>query len=154
MANLYEIKKEILDCVDLDTGEIIDIDKFDKLQIEHNEKIENVALWYKNLLSDAAAYKAEKDAFAEREKQAKTKADNLKKYLDSILGGSKFTTAKVNISYRKSRSLEYDGEAEVPEQYLKYADPTVDKTAITNEIKSGKTVTGFVLKENNNIQIK
>lgn len=154
MANLYEINKELLNCIDTETGEIIDTDKFDQLQLERNEKLENVALWYKNLSADAESFKAEKNAFAEREKQAKSKADSLKNYLDAALNGNKFSTTKVNITYRKSKSLEHDGETEVPEAFLKYSDPTIDKTAVTNAIKSGEDITGFTLKENNNIQVK
>lgn len=154
MANLYEINQELLNCIDIETGEIIDTDKFDELQLERNEKIENVALWYKNMLADAEAYKAEKNVFAEREKQARAKADSLKKYLDSSLNGNKFSTTKVNITYRKSKSLEHDGETDVPEEYLKYAEPAIDKTAVTNALKSGAEIKGFTLRENNNIQVK
>lgn len=152
--NLYEIKQELLNCIDLETGEIVDTEKFNQLQFERTEKLENVALWYKNLLSEAEAYKAEKDAFAEREKQAKNKADSLKKYLDQALNGQKFNTTKVAISFRKSKSLEYDGTTKIPKKFLKFVEPTFDNTAVTNAIKAGKTVEGFELKENNNIQIK
>jgi len=154
MANLYQIKDELLKYVDKESGEIIDVDKFDDLQLEYNDKIESIALWIKNLSSDAAAYKAEKDAFAEREKQAKTKAESLKQYLSSSLNGRRFTTVDVDIAFRKSKSLDYDGEAEVPEQYLRYSDPTIDKTAITKAIKDGEVIEGFRLVENQNIQIK
>ena len=64
MANLYEINQAITECIDNETGEIIDVEKLEELQLEREAKIENVALWYKNLLSDAEAYKAEKNAFA------------------------------------------------------------------------------------------
>jgi len=154
MANLYEINQQLLDCTDSETGEITDIAKFDQLQIERDDKLENIALWYKNLLADADAYKAEKKAFAEREKQANNKAESLKKYLDTSLNGFKFSTVRVNISYRKSKSLEYDGTTEIPESYLKYAEPTIDKTAVTEDIKAGKEIKGFTLVDNNNIQIK
>ena len=66
MANLYEINNAIMQCFDLETGELTDAESFDRLQMERDLKIENIALWYKNLVSDAAAYKAEKEAFAER----------------------------------------------------------------------------------------
>lgn len=151
---LYEINQQILDAIDMETGEIIDDAKFDDLQMERTEKLENIALYYKNLLSEAEALKAEKNAFAEREKQAKTKADSLKKLLDKELNGSKFDTVKVKVSYRKSSALEYDGESDVPDEYLKYADPVLDKTSITKDIKSGKQIDGFSIVERNNIQVK
>lgn len=151
---LYEINQQILDAIDMETGEIIDDAKFDDLQMERTEKLENIALYYKNLLSEAEALKAEKNAFAEREKQAKTKADSLKKLLDKELNGSKFETVRVKVSYRKSSALEYDGESDVPDEYLKYADPVLDKTSITKDIKSGKHIDGFSIVERNNIQVK
>ena len=76
MANLYEISQEIMDAVDFETGEILDPEALDALIMERDKKIENIACWIKNLTSDAAAYKAEKDVFAERQKQAEAEADN------------------------------------------------------------------------------
>ena len=64
MANLYEIDKGIMECLDAETGEVIDPERLDALFMERNQKIENVACWVKNLLSDAEAIKAEKDALA------------------------------------------------------------------------------------------
>ena len=74
MAKLYEIDAAILECFDLETGEILDCERLEALQIERDEKIEKVALWYKNLLSNAEQYKAEKEVFDEREKKARKKA--------------------------------------------------------------------------------
>lgn len=85
MANLYEINEQILNCVDMETGEIIDADKLQDLQLAFDEKVEGIACWIKNLLSDASAIKAEKDALAEREKACKNKAESLKNYLSSVL---------------------------------------------------------------------
>ena len=65
MANLYEIDTQITECFDADTGELLDAEKLENLMIEKENKLENVALWIKNLKADAAMYKAEKTAFAE-----------------------------------------------------------------------------------------
>ena len=155
MANLYEINQEILSCIDLETGEIIDTEKFDSLQIERNEKLENIALWYKNLLSDAHAFKAEKDAFAMKQKAAESKAESLKKYLDTSLNGIKFKTLKVDVSYRKSTSVEVVDETKIPDEYLRTVTTiTPDKTELAKLLKAGESVEGVQLKETNNIQIK
>lgn len=137
MANLYEINEQILSCVDMETGEIIDADKLQDLQLAFDEKVEGIACWIKNLLSDAAAIKAEKDALAEREKACKNKAESLKNYLSSVLSGTKFKSPKVSISYRKSESVEVVDVTRVPEEFLKYAEPTVDKTKVKEAIKNG-----------------
>ena len=60
---LYEIDEQILGCIDAETGEIIDADMLNALQIERDAKIENVALWIKDLKAEAEAYKAEKQAY-------------------------------------------------------------------------------------------
>jgi len=154
MANLYEIEQSILDCIDTETGEIIDIEKLEALQLERDNKIENIALWYKNLLSDAEQYKAEKERFAEREKAAKNKAESLKKYLDSVLTGNAYKSTRVAISYRTSKGVVIDDIKKINGKYLKYAEPTPDKTAIKKAIEEGVEFEGAHIEERSNIQIK
>lgn len=154
MANLYEINQAITECLDKETGEIIDMEKLEELQLEREAKIENVALWYKNLLSDAEAYKAEKNAFAEKEQKAKNKAESLKKYLESALAGDSFKSARVNVSYRQSESVIIDDVFSLDDRFLKYAEPTADKVAIKAALKSGEDVKGVHLEQKSNIQIK
>lgn len=158
---LYEIDMEILACVDPESGEIIDFEKLEELQIQREEKIEKVALWYKNLVSDAEALKAEKTALAEREAAARQKAESLKKWLTDALNGSKMSTAKVAIAFRKSESVEIDDAAfgawvqsNNRDDLLTYKEPTPNKTAIKAAIKSGQTINGASIVEKNNIQIK
>ena len=152
--NLYEIDNEIMSCVDMETGEIIDAEKLDQLQMDRERKIENIALWIKNLISDAEALKAEKQAFADRQKAAENKAASLKKYLSDYLAGEKYKSAKVSVSFRKSESVNILDMSKIPEQYLKVAEPTADKTGIKNALKAGEVIAGAELIENQNIQIK
>ena len=151
---LYEIDSAILDCVDMETGEIFDIDKFEELKLERDAKIESICLWIKNLKAESEALKAEKDAFAEREKAAKNKMESLKRYITSYLGGSKFESAKVKVSFRKSETIEIAEGAILPDEYLKYKEPEVNKTELKKAIKAGATFEGVYLVENQNIQIK
>lgn len=154
MASLYEINEEILNCVDMETGEIIDTERLEQLQLAFDNKVEGIALWIKNLLSDAEAIKAEKDKLAERQKACENKAKNLKEYLSKFLGGQKFKTPKVSISYRKSESVEVTDISKLDDDYLKFAEPTVDKTKVKKALKAGTTLQGVVLVENQNIQIR
>lgn len=152
--NLYEIENEILNCVDMETGEIVDIKKLESLQMERDQKIENIGCWIKNLLSDAKALKEEKDNLAARQKVAENKAASLKEFLSKYLDGEKFKTAKVSISYRKSDSVDISSNATVPEEFLKYAEPTPDKIGLKSALKAGKEFPGISLKTSQNIQIK
>ena len=155
MASLYEINQAIMDCIDMETGELIDPERLEQLTMEKDQKIENVACWIKNLTAEAAAYKAEKAAFAEREVQALKKADTLKKWLSDALAGQKFSTAKCAVSFRKSEAVMVDDVNLIPAEMLRIKTTyEPDKTAIKNAIKSGREINGCMLVENTNIQIK
>ena len=151
--NLYEINKAMQECINLETGEI-DLELFEKLQLAKDEKIENVALWIKNISSDVEGMENEKKAFEERIKAAKNKVIALKTYLEMALNGEKFQTAKCSITFRKSKSVTVLDVSKLDKDYLKYADPTADKTAIKKAIESGVTIAGASLVENLNVQIK
>lgn len=155
MATLYEIDAAIMGCIDGETGEIIDPEKLEALTLERDKKLEGVALWVKNLKADVAAYKAEKDAFAEREKQAKAKIESLQKWLTAALDGQKFETAKVKVSFRKSESVDILDQSKIPQDYITIKTEEVpDKVAIKDAIKHNFSVPGAVLTVNSNIQIK
>ena len=152
--NLYEIDAAILECVDVETGEIFDVDKFEELSLTRDAKVENVCLWIKNLKAEAEALKAEKDAFAQRQKAAENKMESLKRYISGYLEGAKFETARVKVSFRKSESLEISEDANIPEEFLKYKEPEVDKVGLKKALKDGMQFDGVSLVQNQNIQIR
>lgn len=153
MATLYEIDAQIMDCIDMETGEIIDTGKLEELEMERNQKIENVALLYKNTISEMKAYKTEKDSFARKEMAARKLADRLEGYLQDALGDRRFKTTRVSISYRRSESVECENLDAVPKDYLVMA-PSLDKTAVKQALKEGIEVPGCGLLEKQNIQIR
>ena len=153
MANLYEIDQGILECIDFETGEIIDPDRLENLQMERSQKIENVVLWIKNLESDALAIKAEKEALAKRQVAALAKAEQLKAWLGKALEGQKFSTARCAVSFRKSEKTVVFDEGMVPSEYTKTKiEP--DVVAIKKALKEGFEVSGCRLVESQNVQIK
>lgn len=155
MANLYQIDQGILECIDLETGEVIDPDRLESLQMERELKLEGVACWIKNLISDAEAIKAEKDALAEREAKCRKKADSLKEWLGYALAGEKFNTAKCAVSFRKSEQVDILDANIIPKKLMtKTVTMKPDKVAIKALLKEGKAVKGCCLIENQNIQIK
>ena len=151
---LYEVEQAIMDLVDNETGEIIDIEMFDNLQMERDEKIESIALYIKDLKAEAEALKAEKLAFAERQKVAENKAESLKAYLSYALKGQAFKTVKASVSFRKSQQVDVPDIYELDENFLRYKEPEADKTAIKEAIKAGQTVKGATLIENISVIIK
>lgn len=154
MANLYEINESLTALIDEETGEILDFEAFEALSLERETKLENIALWIKNLNADAATYKAEKQAFEEKQKRAERKAESLKTYLSTFLNGEKFKTARVDCFFKKSESVNVIDMSQLPSEFLKYSEPTADKTAIKAAIKEGKEVAGAEILVKNNLQIK
>lgn len=151
---LYEIDAAILACIDDETGEILDEEKLNALQMERAEKIEAVALWIKDLTAEAAALKAEKQAFDARQKAAERKADSLRKWLADALAGQKFKTDRCAVSFRKTESVEVSDVWALDDEFLKYADPTPDKQKIKEAIKAGETVAGAALVAGQSMTIK
>lgn len=160
--NLYEIDKAILDCLDLETGEVLDPEALEALQMERDAKIENVALWVKNLTAEAAALKAEKDAFEKRQKAAERKAESLKRWLSSALGGQKFSTDRCAVTFRKSDAVIIDDMDMLTcwlvktgnEDWISYGDPRVNKTELKKVLKNGLELDSAHLEERQNITIK
>ena len=156
---IYEIDQAIMECVDLETGEIIDIDKLNELEIEREKKLENVACWIKDLKAEAEALKNEKQALAERQKVAENKAESLKKWLAYALQGEKFKTAKCAISFRRTEAIEVTDEGlnnlmKEHDELLTYKAPEPNKTAIKQAIKDGLNVPGVQLVQNVSTIIK
>ena len=151
---LYEINEQIEACIDAETGEIIDESKLNELVMERNEKIENVALWIKDLKAEAEAYKAEKQAFADRQRIAENKLESLKSWLAGVLAGEKFKTTKVAVSFRRTKRVEVADIFALDENYVKYSEPTADKAAIKKAIEAGETVKGAELVESLSLSVK
>ncbi len=162
---LYEIKHDIEQLLIshfAEDGEFIggdeEWDNFDHqlnmLETSYNEKVENTALYIKNLKAEAEALKAEKMAFAERQKQAERKIEWLTEYLTRNMHGSTFESPKVSIKWRKSTSAEITDESLIPEDYLVPQPPKIDKRGILADLRAGLDVPGAVLSENQNIQIR
>ena len=156
---LYEIDNAILECIDLETGEIIDTEQLDKLQMERDTKLENVACWIKDLKAEAEALKNEKQALAERQKVAENKAESLKKWLAYALQGEKFKTPKCAISFRKSEAVEVTDEGlnnlmKEHDELLTYKAPEPNKTKIKQALKDGLSVEGVQLIQNTSTIIK
>ena len=156
---LYEIDNAILECIDMETGEVIDAEKLDALNMERDAKIENVVLWIKDLKAEAEAIKAEKLALAERQKIAENKVESLKKWVAYALGGQKFSTAKCAVSFRNTESVEVTEEGlealmKEHDELLTYKAPEPNKKAIKDAIKDGLSVAGVQLVQNVSTIIK
>ena len=160
--NLFEINDAITRCVkladgdyvDTETGEIIDTAAIEQLEMDRDTKIRNIACWIKNLESDEKALAEQIKTFTARKNAAKNKRESLKSYLAAFLQGKKWQNSEVAISWRKSEAVEVEEGAAIPEQYLRYKEPEINKAQLKADLKAGTVVYGCQLVTKNNIQIK
>ena len=152
--NLYEIEAAIMDCIDEETGEIIDPVLLDELEMDRDTKIEQIALGIKNLTAEAEAIKKEKQALANRQSVAERKVEGLKRYLSGYLDGAKYKSPKVAISWRKSEAVEVDDILTLPEEFLRYKELEVNKTDLKAALQLGMEIPGARLVQRQNIQIR
>lgn len=153
MATLYEINEQIAGLVDPETGEIADFEAFEKLNLDLDTKIKNIALWIVNLRSDAEQLEEQEKKFRDRKTAAKNKAESLKSLLDGFLSGEKRSYPEVVISYRKSEQVTVDDDAKLDDRFLRIK-TEIDKTALKDALKHGESIDGARLEVKNNIQIK
>lgn len=152
--NIYEVDAAIADCVDQETGEILDEQALDALVMERNKKIENVACWIKDLKAEGNAIREEEKALAERRRVAESKVESLKKWLGYALGGEKFKTSKVSVSYRKSKSVQVIDEKAIDDKFLIPQPAKLNKKMVSEYIKNGMAVPGCELEEKINLQVR
>ena len=153
MAKLYEIKQDILDCIDMETGEITDPERLEQLQIDRHEKLRNIAFVAINASADIEAYKAQEKRFKAKRTAAEKTLAWAKETLARELAGQKMKEAEFTISYRPSEVVEIDDDADLPAEFIKMKSEW-DKAAIKEALKEGAVFDGCRLVQKQNIQIR
>ena len=163
MRPLYEIDRSILGCVDPETGEVLDAEALDALQMERERKLEGVALWIKDLNAEAEAVNAEAKKLNDRKKSLDRRISDLKAWLLAALGGEKLRTPRCNVYQTHSQHLAVEDEAKLisflqtldePERFLRFKDPEIRKDEIKKALKDGYIIPGADLEETESVVIK
>jgi hypothetical protein len=163
MRALYEIDQDILACVDQETGEILDVEKLDALEMERERKLEGVTLWVKDLNAEAAAVKEEADKLTARKRALDNKITALKSWLLIALDGQKLKTPRCKVYQMHSQRLSVADEEklvkfletlEEPEQFLRFREPELRKDEIKKALKEGTIIPGASLEETESVVIK
>lgn len=164
--SLYEIDtriREILDSIydaadeDGEVGEI-DLTELKELQAARETKLENIALYAKNLAVEASAIKDEENILAERRKRLERKCERMKGILMYAMqedGNKKISSPRFEAVLRYSKKTEIIDESLIPEEYMTTKiTKTPDKTAIKKAIEAGTEVAGAKVLDNTTISIK
>lgn len=154
---LYEINGKIREFlaenVDPETGEVLNLDTLNNLEMERTEKLENYALAVKNYRAAIAAIKAEEDNLKARRERLERTKDKLSEILKAELNGEKMSTARVQISYKRSQVTEILDIRIIPDKFLKFT-PEPKKTEIKAAINAGENVCGAAVVEKISMVIK
>lgn len=158
---LYEIDNAIMECVDDETGEIIDFDKLENLMIERDKKLEGVAIAIKNLNAEANEIRQEEKNLVNRRLVIERKIDGYKEWLKTQLRGKKFETARAVCSFRKSTSVSVDDSkftawalSHDRDDLLHFREPTPDRVAIKSALKSNEQIPGCKIVESISMTVK
>ena len=157
--DLESVLNALFESTDEETGEVDGslVQVLEDLQMQKAEKLDNIGAFYKNLLAEADMLKKEEEALKARRKAKERKAEQLKNYVASVLNGEKFESSRVAFSWRKSSQLVLDEQyiENIPEEYLKYNDPDIDKAKLKEDLKKGINLDGIAhLEDKNNLQVK
>jgi chaperonin cofactor prefoldin len=163
--NLYDLNEmysEALDGAIDENGEIkseILAELLGEVGEELDKKALNIAVFIKNLESDAEQIKAEIDRLNDRKKSALKKAESLERYLASVLDGRKFKDARAEISWRKSTSVNVTCSPEdLASRYPALVKIKTEFQPIKSDIKTmiegGELVLGCELITRSNLVIK
>lgn len=155
MAKLYEIKNEfneLLLMADEQGLSLDDIkDTMDGIEFEFEEKADSTAKMIKTLIADADSVKAEKDRLAKRETALRNSADNLKKYLETMMlevKKKKFKTTLFSFNIQKNpKTVKVEVEGLLPKKYLIKQPDKINRKQLLDDLKAG------VLEENENMRL-
>ncbi len=113
MGSLYEINEAVeialakaeLEAMEND-GELTEAtcEELDRLEMDREVKIENTALYIKNLKAESAMIRAEEKKLKERRQVVDNKLANISEWLKFNLHGEKRTAGNYKISYRNSKA--------------------------------------------------
>lgn len=154
---LYELDEMIANFefkVDEETGEILNIDELDELQMEREQKIENIGIYIKSLKAEAKALKEEIDNLTVRLKRINNKMESLLNFMKHALGGKNFSTPKVDAKFRTTKATRIVDEDLIPDIYINMKiERAPRKKEILADLKKGVEIPGVELEERTSLTV-
>ena len=162
---LYEITNDYMQLMQMMEDPEMDpqtlSDTMEGIEGELEVKAESYAKVMKNLEADVVGIKAEIDRLSERKKTIENNIKKMKETLQFAMettGKTKFKTELFSFGIRKNAPAVVMDEPyieNVPERFLKYSDPTINKSAIKEAIQNGEDLEGLAhLESKNSLSIR
>lgn len=177
--NLYDypqIINQMLDrAFDSETGEILDENLMyavEQLEMDMHQKIECLALGFKETKITIDAIDAEMKALKDRKDELEVRNKKTAELLGHFLNGQKFETPRCKISFRKTQETVILNEKAVPDKYKKFSytfnrddvadildkatkeDVKISKNDIKNDINNGIQVDGAIVLNKKSMTVK
>ena len=153
MANIYELTADIQLLWNLmENGDLEDdalIDAMQNSQEELSIKLENYCKFIKNMEADAKAFKEEEQRLAARRKTLENTIERAKsamKYAMDVAGEKKIKGNLFTISLQNNPPkvvLDEQYIENIPEKYIKYAEPEINKALIKEDLTNGVNLEGL-----------
>ena len=151
---IYDIDQQIADLIDPETGEITDFEALDQLNMAREDKIRQIDRARRNALAEAKAIAEEIARLKAREDSASKRAESCKSLLEYALHGESYKDGTVTMYYRETEAVVVAEGATLPEEFLKYGKPTVNKTALGEALRGGVAVPGATIEKRRSLIIK
>ena len=153
IMKLYEIPEQYrlaLEGIEVDeeTGEILNADAIDQFEMDAKEKIENAALFVRELERESQAISEEADRMRNRAKAVERKAERVKNLILTALQpfNGKVKTQRITVYERHTDVVKIADGSMLPDAYVtKKVTVSRNKTELKRAIKAGATIDGVTL---------
>lgn len=156
LAAQYQRDLEYIQNSDLDEQQAAEL--LETMQGTIQDKAKNVAMVIRNMETTAEAIEAAEKEMASRRKSIERKIEWMKNYLLQNMertGISKIESPYFVISLRDNpESLIVESDADIPAEYWKQQEPTLDKAGLKKDIQLGLIVDGCRLERKKSVRIK
>lgn len=156
---LYEMTANAIYLYDLlSNGDIDEQTVNDSLEgMDVAGKLEDYCKVIRQFEVDAAAYKAEKDRLAAKQKKAEDAVERLEAAVLNYMSATNTEKVKCgvfDVKVKQSKAANIVNADEISPEYMIQQPPKIDRAAIRKALMSGKAVEGAELKINYSINIK
>lgn len=161
MPSLYELNKDykelqaMLEVAETDEDMEAIQNTLDMLDCSIDEKIENTAMFIRNIKGDIQAFKNEAKRMQAKAKTLENMTERLKNNIDHVMKENQLTEKKVGqfkCYYKEIETVEVDDLDALPIEFRKVT-IAADKVAIKKAIKAEQEVAGARIEKHLNLQI-
>ena len=165
MANLYEIMQGFETLSNLIEAEVMDeaelSDAWENLTGDLQGKLENCCKYIKNMESDIAGLKEEEKRINAKRKSAENAVERLKTLMKMAMdteGEKKLTCGTFTCSIQanpKKVVMDEQYIEHIPEEYLKFAEPEIDRKKLKEHLEAGYNLEGIAhLEQTSGLRIR